>query len=639
MARSKKVRPKKLFVDRRNFLRNAVAGTATLLAPGEAARALEAGPVVAKADRPPDAEVLAEGRPGSDFMVDVIKSLGLEYICANPGSTFSPLHESVINYGGNQQPELITCCHEESAVAMGNGYAKIEGKPLGVIVHGTVGLQHAAMAIYNTFGDRAPVYILTANIMDATKRRPGFEWDHCAQDIAAMVRDYVKWDDVPISLQHFAESAIRAYKISMTPPMMPVLVVADTQLQEETIRDGTRLHIPKLTLPAPIPGDSGAVAEAARLLVQAENPVIVADRAARTQAGVDHLVELAETLQAPVIDKLARMNFPTRHPLNQSSRGHAVIAGADVVLGLEVADFFGTVNASSHQPGPPPRPIIKPGTKLISITAGDLYTKSNYQDFQRYTEVDLAIAADAEATVPSLIEAVKRQITADRRLAFQARGAKLTKARQEALEQAHTEATYAWDASPVSIARLCAEVGAAIENEDWSLVSHPQHQSGWQLRLWAFDKYYQMIGGPGGGGLGYNAPASVGAALANRKHGRLSVNIQCDGDLMYAPGVLWTAAHHHIPLLSVMHNNRAYHQEVMEVQRQCALRNRGIDRAKIGTAMDDPCIDFGKLAESMGLYAEGPITDPKDLGPALRRAIAVVKRGEPALVDVFTQPR
>src|SRR3989441_6116763 len=205
------------------------------------------------------------------------------------------------------------------------------------------------------------------------------------------------------------------------------------------------------------------------------------------------------------------------------------------------------------------------------------------------------------------------------------------------IEQARKEAAYGWDASPISTARLSAELWAQIKNEDWSLVSGGA--GGWPNRFWNFDKYYQHIGGSGGAGVGYGSPAAVGAALANRKYGRLSVNVQNDGDLMYAPGVLWTAAHHRIPLLSIMHNNRAYHQEVMHLQRMSNRHNRGIERAHIGTTIEDPNIDFSKLAQSMGLYAEGPITDPKNLAPALKRAIAAVKRGEPALIDVVTQPR
>jgi acetolactate synthase-1/2/3 large subunit len=640
---------RKLSVNRRNFLKTAVTGAATLAVPSEtlsvgavspAPRVMPLLPPATETDPSMDVDVLTLDRAGSDFMVDVIKSLGFEYVCAVAGSSFRALHESAINYGGNQNPEFITCCHEESSVAMGHGYAKIEGKPLCVFAHGTVGLQHASMAVYNAYCDRVPVFLIVANNVDATMRDSNYgEWPHSVQDAALIVRDYTKWDDLPISLQHFAESAVRAYKIAMTPPRGPVLLVADSELQENPIRDGAKLHIPKLTLPAPPQGDSGAVAEAARLLVEAQNPVIVVDRAARTQSGMDCLVELAELLQAPVIDKRGRMNFPTHHPLNQTARSRTLIADADVILGLEVADFWSTVNAFHDQVHRTSHPITKTGAKLISITVGDLYSKANYQDFFRYTGVDVAMAADAEATVPSLVEAIKRQMTPDRKKACQDRGAALVLAHQQAQEEARADATYGWDASPVSTSRLCAELWAQIKDEDWSMVSVLKHFSFWPLRLWPFDRYYQYIGAQGGGGIGYNAPAAVGAALANRKHGRLSVSIQDDGDLLFAPAVLWTAAHHRIPLLSVMHNNRAYHEELMHVQRMACRHNRGIDRANIGTTFEDPNIDFAKLAQSMGLYAEGPISDPKEVGPAIRRAVAVVKRGEPALVDVVGQPR
>ena len=574
-------------------------------------------------------------------MVDVLKSLDLEYVASNPAASFRGLHESIINYGNNQAPEFLTCLHEESAVAMAHGYFKAEGKPLAVLCHGTVGIQHAAMAIYNAYCDRVPVYILAGNHLDATKRRAGVEWAHSVQDAAAMVRDFIKWDDQPVSLPHFAESVVRAYKIAMTPPMMPVVIVIDGGLQEDPISPeiASRLRVPKLTLATPPQGDSGAVADAARLLVGAQNPVIVADRAARTPAGMAHLTELAETLQVPVIDQGGRMNFPTRHPLSQRANARRLVSNADVILGLELTDFWGTVSTVRDALHRTSRSLIRPGTKLISITAVDLYVKGNYQDFQRYPEVDIAMAADAEATLPALTEACRRLITVDRRRAFEERGRRLAEAHARALDAARAEAAYAWDATPITTARLHAELWAQIRNEDWALVSESGNSSSWAMRLWDFDKHYQFLGDSGAAGVGYGAPASVGAALANRKHGRLSVTIQADGDFLYAPGVWWTAAHHRIPLLAVMHNNRAYHQEVMHVQRMANRHNRGVTQAHIGTTIDDPAVDFAKIAQGMGVHAQGPITHPNDLGPAIRRALEVVKRGEPALVDLVTQPR
>jgi acetolactate synthase-1/2/3 large subunit len=318
-----------------------------------------------------------------------------------------------------------------------------------------------------------------------------------------------------------------------------------------------------------------------------------------------------------------------------------LIANADVVIGLEATDLWTSLNSFRDQLERTNKPATRPDVKVISVTSGDLYIKANYQDFYRYTAVDLAIAADAEATLPSLIEEVKRQTTSDRRIAFQARGSKLAAARKEQLAQARTDASYGWDARPVSTARLATELWAQIKDEDWSMVSDVRHLNMWPLKLWDFQKHYQYIGISGGGGVGYNAPATAGAALANRKYGRLSVNIQCDGDLLFAPTVLWTCAHHRIPILNVMFNNRAYHEELMHIQRMANRHNRGIagSTINVGTVFDDPFIDFSKLAQSMGVYGEGPIENPSDLAPAIRRAIAVVKRGQPALIDVVTQPR
>ncbi len=625
--------------DRRGFLKGAGAA-AGLAATAPIALAQQAA---LKPETAPAVDVTSNARPGSDFMVDVIKSLGIEYCAANPGSSFRGLQESFINYGKNSSPEWLTCCHEESSVAMAHGYAKIEGKPMMIMAHGTVGLQHASMAIYNAYCDRVPVYIVLGNILDVNYRRGTAEWVHSVQDAAAMVRDFTKWDDTPVSLSHFAESAVRAYKISMTPPYEPVVLVADGTLQEEPITE-KNLRIPKLVMSAPPQGDSAAVAAAAKLLVAAENPVIVAGRVARTAEGIKCLVELAEVLQARVQDQRMRMNFPSAHPLYGNPGPQVAgpnLSDADVILGLEVQDFWGITHKMTglNKFGMEAHPSTKAGAKIISISAIDLNHKSNYQDFGRYMEVDLAITGDPEATLPELVEAVKKLITPDRRRALDERGKKIAEMNRQARARDRELAAIAWDASPVSTARLAAELWGQIKNEDWSLVSNDRFVSSWPTRLWNFSKPYHYIGAQGGAGIGYQAPAAVGAALANKKHGRLSVSIQSDGDLNYAPGVLWTAAHHQIPLLTVMHNNRAYHEERMYLALLGAKYDRDLGRSDIGTALNGPNIDYASIAKGYGLYAEGPITDPNDLGPALKRAIARVKAGEPALLDVVTQPR
>ena len=584
---------------------------------------------------PPEARLVA--RSGSDYMVDVLHSLPLDYITTMPGSTFRGLHESIINYGGNKKPEMLTCVHEEIAVGMGHGYAKVAGKPLAALLHGVVGLQHASMAIYNAWADRVPVMLIVGNTLALEERRPGVEWAHSAQDNAAIVRDFTKWDDMPGSLTHFGESTVRAYRYAVTPPRAPTLIVADGNLQEHEIGEEVE-RIPRLSLQTHPVGDPAAVQEAAKMLLGASNPVILVDRVVSNAAGMKALVDLAEALQAPVVDKGGRMNFPSRHYLNHSSSAGGLLRDADVVLGIEVGDLWGSVNQYRDRIVRDSKPLLKKDARLINLGIKEMLVRPNFQDFQRYQPADLDISGDGEATLPLLLEAVRRGTTPS--TSSGDRGRKLRGAWADSDKRLRQAASYAWEASPVSVARLVATIGRELKDENWALVSASQFQSDWPLKLWNFDKPYQHIGGAGGAGVGYTGPAAIGAALAHRDvGGRLPVAIMGDGEIMCAPGTFWTAAHHRIPLLMVMHNNRAYHQEVMHVQRMAARHGRGIDNINIGTTLDNPNIDFAKMADSMGVWSKGPITDPAELAPALRQAIAMVKQGLPALVDVVCQPR
>ena len=578
---------------------------------------------------------------GGDYMTDVLRSLDIEFFAATPGNTFMGLHEAIVNYGMLTQPKLrsLTTMHEEASVAMSHGYAKIAGKPMACMFHTTVGTQHASMAIYNAYADRVPIFMMTGVALQAERRPGAVDWLHDATDGPAMVRDITKWDDTPTSLTHFGESAVRAWKFAMTPPYGPTLLAVDTQMQEDEIPGGAakRPPIPKLPKISPPAGEAAAVRDLAKMLVNAEHPVIVADRMARTGEGLKLLVELAETLQAPVCDTTNRMNFPWRHPLNQSRRQRLMLNQADVVLGLELGDPFSVV--SNKDKDGAARRGLKAGAKAVTISAVELYPKGNYQDLQRYADnVDIAMEADSQATLPYLIEEVKRLMPASRS-AYEVRGAALAKAHHDDLEASKRAAVYGWDDSPVSMPRLAMEMYEVMKNEDWSLVSDSSFQSRWPQQLWHADKHYQYIGGHGAAGIGYMTPAGMGAALANQQHGRLSVSVVGDGDLMFGPGCLWTVAHERIPLLYIVHNNRAYHMEIMQMQVIANRRNRGIDRLGIACGISDPNINFAMMAKSMGVYAEGPIENPKDLGPALKRAIAVVKKGEPALIDVVSQGR
>ena len=630
--------------NRRNFLKGTAAAAGAALAAVSATTRLAQAAETA-ADKPAAAKPAAEKKlpsetfitnPGSDFMADVLKTIGLQYVAINPAAGFRSLQESIINYSGNKNPEIITCLHEETATHMAQGYAKAAGKPMGVMVHGTVGLQHASMALYNAWVDRVPLMMFAGNGIDAVTRRPGVETIHSAQDPGAMVREFVKWDDQPASLQHFAESTVRAYRITMTAPMEPVMICLDMDLQEHPVHNAEKLRIPKVTRLTQPQGDSTALREAAKLLVAAEHPLIIADRAVRSAQGLKLMVELAEALGAPVVNNGWRTNFPNTHDLDVSFLRQTMLRDADVILLLEVNDPWGNLNSFSD-PYKTYRSLIKPGAKVITLSMQDVYHKSNYQDFQRFMPADLAIGGDVEASLPDLIEAVNRAATSERKAAFAERARAVAKMHRDMKARDKERAALGWDASPVSTARLAAEMWNVIKNEKWALPVSDRIP--WARRLWPVTEHYQMLGGNGAAGVGGYGPIALGAALANKDKGILTVHFQPDGDLMYAPGLLWTAAHHKIPILMLMHNNRCYHQEIMHIQRMAAIHNRTQTTAHIGTEITNPDIDFAKLAQGMGVWAEGPISDPARVGPALKRALAEVKNGRPALVDVVCQGR
>jgi acetolactate synthase-1/2/3 large subunit len=631
-------KPEKDSLGRRRFLKGAAAGAATAFVAPSAAQAQQAPasrPAVAqpteadgRADfAPPDARpgVSIIDQPASDYMVDVLRGLDLEYVAVNPGSSFEGLHESIINYGQNRMPEVLTVLHEEIGAAMAHGYAKAAGKPMMTLMHGTVGLLHASMALFQAWADRVPIFAVVAHSRNPTSivNRP-----HSAQDMGALVRDFMKWDDETTTLERFADAAMRAYAIGRTPPMGPTLLVVDSELQEMAVTDRSNLHVPKLTIAAPPQGDTNSVREAAAWLVAAERPLIRPHKLARTEAGWNALIELAELLQAPVdVGGYASwQDFPSWHPLYGTGGPNY---RPDLILGLELNDMAGSVRAARAN-----------GGRTISICSEYLFQGTNIHDFGSYAEVDLPIAADGEATLPGLVEEVRRQAGRDHLRRFAARREQVAAAHREIRAQELDEARHGWNSDPVSVPRMIAELGRQVQNDDWAIVSGHQFTGVWQRRLLNHDRHYRYNGDCGGFGIGYDTPASVGGALAHKKHGRLPIAIVGDGDFNFVgAGSMWTAAHHQIPLLTVVHNNRAYHAEVMLVQRTAARRGRGSDRCHIGNVISDPNPDYAKIAQGYGVYAEGPISDPDLLAPAFARALERVRAGEPALVDVVSQPR
>ena len=646
----------KTSVGRRSFLRNAAAGAAAGAAalvtpPLVEAQAQNTGtgaapaapgvpaPTQAQLDREtgnvrPPVAVRTITRPGSDLMVQTIRELGIEYVAANPGSSFEGLQESFINYGNppNRMPEFITALHEESAVTMAHGYAKAEGKPMLALLHGTIGIQHGAMSIYQAYYDRVPVLMIAGN-------DPDFIAAHTAHDMAGMVRSYTKWDAEPKTIDEALVAIQRAYNEAITPPMGPTLVVLGCEIQKD---NAPNAKVPAYKPPQFVTIDATRAREIAKGLVEAQNPRIAVGRL-RTPEGVKRAVELAELVGASTSTAATGgpMSFPQRHPLC----GPGADTAYDYTLGLETGGAQASIIGPALAETAATRDTVHIGFGGTVPGAGGRGGGGGRggRGGRGGVAPAPAIEADAEASLPLIIEEVKRQLTPEQKARIQERIAKHASANHEArvtaIMQAVESKRAGWNGTPISTARVYAELWPLIMNEDWCLSSPSNFSGGHNEQLWDHNKPYSYLGGQGAGGMGYGAPASVGAALAAKARNRIVVNIQTDGDLNYAPGVLWTAVHHKLPMLTVMHNNRAWHQEYMFVEYMAGVRGRGEDRAHIGSTLRDPFIDYAKMAAGYGMAGEGPITDPAKLSAALKRGVAAAKRGEPYMIDVITQPR
>lgn len=578
---------------------------------------------------------------GSDLVVDLLRAVGIEYVALNPGATYRGLHDSLVNYGGNRAPELVLTTHEEIAVAMAHGYAKARGAPMAAVVHDIVGLQHASMAIFNAFCDRAPVLVLGATgPMDATRRRPWIDWIHTALVQGTQVRDYVKLDDQPASVAALPEAFLRAWRVARTEPMGPVYLCLDAGLQEQALDRPIVLPDAGRFQPAAGPhADPRALDEAARRLAEARSPVIVVESLGRRPEATGPLCRLAELLAAPLVDLAAesqgRPSVPADHPLDMTDARDEAIRDADVVLGLDVSSFLSVLGETDRTTREVR--LLNERTHIIAISLDDYAFRSWAHTFQSLAPVDLPIAADAGLVLPALVAAVEERLKRDRGAADRLARAKRIGARHAALRaEARDVVTLERSARPLAPSVLAAEIWAVIKDEDWVLANGTG--KGWARRLWDW-RPERTYGGSGGAGLGYGLPAALGVALAHRGSGKVCVNLQADGDLLYVVSALYTAAHHRLPLLTVMFNNRTYGNDEAHQEAVAKARGRPIEQKVVGIRIDDPAPDFARIAQGFGVWAEGPIDTADAVGPALRRALRVVKdEGRAALVDVITRP-
>ncbi|HJU17773.1 MAG TPA: thiamine pyrophosphate-binding protein [Stellaceae bacterium] len=573
----------------------------------------------------------------SDVIVDLIKRYGFPYIALNPGASYRGLHDSLVNYGENDPPILL-CNHEKIAVQIAHGYARASGQPLVAIVHDVVGLLHAPMGIYYAYLDRAPVFLIGATGPLAEPRwRPFIDWIHSANVQGEAIRHIVKWDYQPAAIDGVPDAFARAYSIMMSGRQGPIYMCYDAGLQETELDHEVKLPPQDAArAPAAPAPDPAALTRAADALAAAERPVIIADFAARPPHGWEHVIAIAETLGAAVWDCNSRLNFPSNHPLNLSIAPNECYEGADVVLALDIADF----EKPTHARDIATRTVVNrvPETATwIDIGFTDVEVSKWSMDYGRAFHAHHRMTADPVIATPQLVALLQERIARNPDLAgkIAARTDEIGRRHQRLRAQWRKEAEAHGDRVPMTVRRLALEIWQAIKDEDWVLTAGTLHE--WARKLWTFDRPYCHAGRELG--TGTQIGTSLGVALAHKGTGRLVVDLQPDGDLMYDAGALWIAAKYQIPMLIVMYNNRAYYNDWDHQIAMARIRGTDTGRAHIGMDLSGPAPDFTGLARAMGWWAEGPIDNADDLQPALKRAIAQVKKGKPALVDAVTQHR
>jgi thiamine pyrophosphate-dependent acetolactate synthase large subunit-like protein len=577
------------------------------------AKSNDADPAVAGMERPTPAGVNAPGF-GSDVIADALRALDIPYIALTPGASYRGLHDSIVNYLGNAKPQMLLCLHEETAIAIAHGYAKVTGKAMATAVHSNVGLMHATMAMFNAWCDRMPVLVLGATgPVDAVKRRPWIDWIHTARDQGALVRDYTKWDDQPSSPGAAREAILRGTWIANTAPRGPVYINLDAELQEAKVSEPLPpIEVARYMPPVATAAPAEFVRAAAALLKSAKQVLMLAGRASRSTEAWDARVALAEALNARVVTDLKiGASFPTDHPLYVGSP-RAITADSveglknvDVVLSLDWVDLAGALRYF----GP------SPSAKVIQISLDHRIHNGWSMDHQGLPPVDLLLSADPDLVVPELVKEIGKSskphaVPSPRTMSDKEPPGFTNEHIARALRKVLGQRTVTYTHLPLSW------------DDSWLTLRHP----------------LDYIGSDGGGGVGGGPGISVGAALALKGSGRLPVAICGDGDYLMGVTALWTAVHYKIPFLFVLANNRSFYNDELHQERMARARNRPVENKWIGQRMSDPEVDLAAMGRAQGAVGFGPVTKPADLAAILEKAITAVDDGHVAVVDVRVEP-
>ena len=577
-----------------------------------------AHPEIAAIERPNPAGTNAPGF-GSDVVAETLRDLDIPYIALNPGASYRGLHDSLVNHLGNAAPQMLLCLHEEAAIAIAHGYAKVTGRAMAAAVHSNVGLMHGTMAVFNAWCDRMPMMILGATgPVDAVKRRPWIDWIHTARDQGALVRHYTKWDDQPASPGAAREALLRGWWLANAAPQGPVYINLDAEMQEAKLPeplapiDIARFIPPVAAGPAP-----EMVRQAVELLTAAKNPLILAGRVSRDLDAWNARVALAEAIGARVGTNLkVGAAFPTDHPLHVSPPAAfvndelvAAIKEADVIMSLDWVDLAGTFKSTGAQPT----------AKVIQVSLDQNLHNGWSMDHQGLPPVDLFVAADPDAAVAALVEALPKDAAKKKPALAVVPPARKPKGAED----------------EIAVEDLALNLREAVGERAVTLT----HVSlSWHGGWWDFRHPLDYLGSDGGGGVGGGPGISVGAALALKGSGRMAIGVCGDGDFLMSCTSLWTAVHYRIPLLIVVANNRSFYNDEVHQERVALMRKRPVENKWIGQRMGDPEIDLAQMARAQGAHGFGPVTRVEELPAVFAKAIAAVEAGAVAVVDVRVKP-
>ena len=562
---------------------------------------------------------------GSDVAAQMLRNLGIKYIALNPGASYRGLHDSLVNYLGNRDPQMLLCLHEDHVISIAHGYAKASDEMMASVLHSNVGLFHGLMGIYNAWCDRMPILILGATgPVVPEKRRPWIDWIHTSKDQGAVLRNFSKWDDEPRSVHGIVQSFLRANQIAKTKPSAPVYICLDAGLQEEALTESVEIPSVARFAPAKDPSPSHEqLQEAVQLLSNAKKPLILIGRVSRSSAGWEERIRLAQSLGASVLTSIReRSAFPTDHPLHVAhpffwltAQAKEAVSSADCILSLDWPDLNGTLEQTFSD-------VTKFSGKMIHVSLDSVLHNGWSMDYFALSPVDLQIASGVDQFVSNLLPFIENSTQAKKHTPPPLK----LPANLSYSQNAHQEI------SPHDIEVALAKV----RGEELFTLAHVT--IGWVGDAYHFRDPLDFLGHDGGAGLAAGPGITVGAALALKDTKRIVVSVLGDGDFVQGVSALWTAAHYKLPALFIISNNRSNFNDEIHQQTVAKHRDRPVANRWIGQRIDDPCIDIAALAKAQGVMSEGPVTDLSDLENAIRRGLEVVRGGLPYLIDVHVKP-